>query len=395
MKRVLIIAGESSGDLHGASLMRAMNRAAPDLEFRGIGGSLMEAEGLSASRHVSEMNFMGFAEVIRHLPLIRRTFREIETLAGEWRPHLAVLIDYPGFNLKLAPELKRLRIPVMYYISPQLWAWRRSRVRLVRAHVDRMVVLFEFEREFYRGYGIEADFVGHPLLDVVRPSVDRAAFRRETGSETLPLVGLLPGSRVQEIRRILPPMISSIPLIEREAGPVRVVLGCAPDLGDSLYRPFIGGADRNTSARRAHAGNTSNILPLRGRTYDIMTHADALVVTSGTATLEAGICGAPMVIVYRTSPLTFALGKLMVRIPDIGLINIVAGSRIVPELRQGGVTPAAIAGRVIRFLRDNAYSDAMKRSLAAAVASLGCPGASERAAAIALEMIGLSESSAG
>lgn len=378
MKRVLIIAGETSGDLHGASLMRAMNRASSGLEFRGIGGSKMEAEGLDTIRRVSEMNFMGFAEVIRHIPMIRRTFRDIEILLDCWNPHLAVLIDYPGFNLKLAPKVKHRGIPLMYYISPQLWAWHRSRVKLIRKHVDRMVVLFGFEREFYRGYGIEADFIGHPLLDVARPSVDRASFRKETGSENISLIGFFPGSRIQEVRRILPVMIAGLPLIEREIGRVRAVLGCAPDLDDSLYRSFIEGTD---------------ILPLRGRTYDIMTHADALVVASGTATLEAGICGAPMVIVYRTSPLTYAVGKLLVRVPDIGLINIVAGSRIVPELRQHEATPAAVSERVVRLIRDEAYHDAIKRSLADAVVRLGDPGASERAAGIALEMIGISSPS--
>jgi len=377
MKRVLIIAGETSGDLHGASLMHAMNRAAPDLGFRGIGGSRMEAEGLEAIRRVSEMNFMGFAEVIRHIPMIRRTYRDIETLLDCWKPHLAVLIDYPGFNLKLAPAVKRRGIPLMYYISPQLWAWHRSRVNIVRKHVDRMVVLFAFEREFYRGCGVRADFVGHPLLDVVRPSVDRESFRRETGSESLPLLGFLPGSRVQEIRRILPVMRASLPIIERRIGRVRAVLGCAPDLDDSVYRDCI---------------EDAGILPMRGRGYDIMTHSDALVVTSGTATLEAGICGTPMVIVYRTSPVTYAIGKLMVRVPDIGLINIVAGSRIVPELRQHEVTPDAIAERVVQFIRDKAYQDATRRSLAEAVSTLGDPGASVRAAAIALEMIGSSDS---
>jgi lipid-A-disaccharide synthase len=373
MKRILIVAGETSGDLHGASLMRAMNRADPALEFRGIGGDRMIAGGLRTIRNSRELNFMGFAEVIRHLPLIRRTLRDTESLLDAWKPHLAILIDYPGFNLKLAPAVKRRGIPLMYYISPQLWAWHRSRVNLIRRYVDRMVVLFEFEREFYRGFGIEADFVGHPLLDEVRPSVGHDEFRDETDSGNIPLVGFLPGSRVQEIKRILPAMAASLPLIERSLRKVRAVLGCAPDLDDSLYRPFIAGAD---------------IRPLRGRTYDIMSHADALVVASGTATLESAICGAPMVIVYKTSPLTFAIGKRLVRIPDIGLINVVAGSRIVPELRQGEAAPDAIAGEIVRIISNIPYRDAMKRSLAEAVRKLGEPGASGRAASIALEMIG-------
>ncbi len=373
MNRVLIVAGETSGDLHGATLMRAMKDASPDIEFAGIGGTRMEGEGLRPIRHVRDMNFMGFVEVIRHLPLIRRTFRMMEHLIDTWKPHLAILIDYPGFNLKLAASLKQRGVPVMYYISPQLWAWHRSRVHTVKKYVDRMVVLFDFERDFYRNYGVDAEFVGHPLVDSVRPAVDRGAFRKETGSEDVPLIGLLPGSRAQEVRRILPAMVGAVPLISREYGPVKVALGCAPDLADELYRSIAGHSD---------------IVMLRGRTYDIMAHADALVVTSGTATLEAGISGTPMTIVYRTSPLTYAAGSMLVKVPDIGLINIVAGRRVVPELWQNDVTPERIAASTMRFLGDEGYRAETKRLLAEAVARLGNPGASVRAASVAIGMLG-------
>jgi lipid-A-disaccharide synthase len=373
MKRVLIIAGETSGDLHGASLMRSMLQREPDLSFRGIGGSRMIEAGLDASRHVREMNFMGFFEVIRHLPMIRRTLRDLAALLDSWKPHLVILIDYPGFNLKFAPEVKARRIPLMYYISPQLWAWHESRVELIRKYVDRMVVLFEFEREFYRGHGIEADFVGHPLLDLVHPSGERAAFRRSLGAENTPLIGFLPGSRKQEIRRILPAMAESLPRITAAIGAARGVLGCAPDLDDSLYRPFL---------------KNSGLIPLREKTYDIMAHSDALVVTSGTATLEAGISGTPMVIVYRTSPLTYAIGKRLVKIGNIGLINIVAGSRIVPELHQNAVTPDHIAAQVTKFLKDMQLHTTTSQNLARARTKLGASGASERAAAVAMNLLG-------
>lgn len=373
MNRVFIIAGETSGDLHGAALMHAMKARSPGLEFRGIGGTRMIGEGLQAIRHVREMNFMGLAEVIRHLPFIQRTLRETEALLDAWKPQLAILIDYPGFNLKIAAEAKRRGIPVMYYISPQLWAWHRSRVKLVAKYVDRMVVLFDFEREFYLQHGIKADFVGHPLIDVVRPSMGRDAFRESIGAGELPVVGFLPGSRIQEIHRILPPMLESIAFIERESGPIRAVLGCAPDIDDAVYRPFLGSTD---------------CIPLRGMTYDIMTHADALVVTSGTATLEAGICGTPMVVVYRTSTLTYTIGKLLVHLPDIGLINIVAGSRVVPELWQHEVTPSNISLHISRFLRDSQLRKSISQSLSDARERLGQPGASDRAASVALELIG-------
>lgn len=374
MKRVLIIAGETSGDLHGSQLMNRMKILLPGIEFKGIGGSLMIEEGLDTIRHVREMNFMGFVEVIRHLPFIRRTMKDLEALLDSWHPDLAILIDYPGFNLRFAPAVKRRNIPLMYYISPQLWAWHKSRVKIVERYVDRMVVLFDFERDFYHRCGITADFVGHPLVDIVRPVGDHASFRSSLGAnDSLPVIGLLPGSRTQEIDRLLPAMIGAFNLLRQRHGPVCAVIGCASEIEQSYYETFIGGTD---------------IIPLREKTYDIMAHADALVVSSGTATLESGILGTPMVIVYRTSPLTNFIGRRLVKIPDIGLINIVAGTRIVPELLQDEVTPGNIAGHLGAFLEDVTLRESTKKALASAGRKLGESGASERAARIALDMMG-------
>lgn len=373
MKRVLLIAGESSGDLHGSAVMRCMKARMPEIEFMGIGGSLMINEGLDAVRHVQEMNFMGLAEVIRHLPFIRRTMKKVESLLDSWRPDLVILIDYPGFNLKFAPLVKKRGIPVMYYISPQLWAWHKSRVKLVRRYVDRMVVLFDFERDFYNCYSIDADFVGHPLLDVARPSMDRENFRKSLGvNDPIPLIGLFPGSRAQEIERILPAMAGSVSLLEEKIGPVTAMLGCAPDINDNIYTAYL---------------KQSDIILMRGKAYDIMAHSDALAVASGTATLEAGILGTPMVIIYRTSLVTYLIGKAVVKIPNIGLINIVAGSRIVPELWQYDVTARNIASHLERQIKDDQMRAEIKRALANAKMKLGTPGASDRAASIALEMI--------
>ena len=374
MKRVLIIAGEASGDLHGSALMRCMKILIPDIEFRGIGGSLMIGQGLEPVRHVREMNFMGLAEVIRHLPFIRRTMRDMQSLVDSWRPALAILIDYPGFNLRFAPFLKRRKIPVMYYISPQLWAWHKSRVDLIRRYVDRMVVLFEFERSFYRRYGVEADFVGHPLLDAVRPSEERTSFRNSLGAGDTPLIGLLPGSRPQEVERMFPPMVESVRLLKAKLGKLTAVAGCAPELDERILSRYTGGTD---------------ITILRGKTYDIMAHSDALAVTSGTATLEAGILGTPMVVVYRTSLVTYLSGRMLVDIANIGLINIVAGARVVPELWQNEVTPEAIASLIHNILGDKrVYTDIIK-ALAYAKGKLGEPGASGRASKIALEIMKL------
>ena len=373
MKRVLIIAGETSGDLHGAALMRCMKARCPDIGFRGIGGSLMIDEGLEPSRHVRDMNFMGLTEVIRHLPFIRRVMNDIKAVIDSFKPDLTILIDYPGFNLKLAPYIKHKNIPVMYYISPQLWAWHKSRVNLIRKYIDRMVVLFDFEREFYLKYGVAADFAGHPLLDVVKPSENRNAFRQSLGAGDKKLIGLLPGSRPQEIDRVFPAMVQSIEVLKSTLGPVAVVAGCAPELDESLLNRHTHGTD---------------IRVLRGKTYDIMAHSDALAVTSGTATLEAGISGTPMVVVYKVSLLTYLIGKVVVKIPDIGLINIVAGRRVVPELGQNEVTPDNIAIELRNFCTNQELHNDVKDALADAKRRLGEPGASERAAAIAVEMLG-------
>lgn len=373
MKRVLIIAGETSGDLHGSSLMEQMKVREPDIDFIGIGGTRMIARGLNAVRHVRDMNFMGIVEVLKHLPFIRRTQKDIEHVLDTQKPDLAILIDYPGFNLRLAPLIKRRNIPVMYYISPQLWAWHTSRVKIVRKYVDRMVVLFAFERAFYRKHGIDADFVGHPLLDMVRPSMDQGCFRSLLGvAGDTPVIGLLPGSRPQEIERNLPAMAGAVGLLQAGTNTVSAVLGCASELDDSLYEPHISG---------------TGILPIREKSYDIMAHADVLVVTSGTATLESGVMGTPMVVVYRTSPLTYLIGKALVDVEHIGMINIVAGGRIVPELWQNDVTPENIAREVERFLNDDALSKDVRKNLSIARERLGEPGAAGRAAKIACEML--------
>ena len=372
MKRTLIIAGETSGDLHGSALMRCMKAGCSDIAFKGIGGSRMIGEGLDAIRHVREMNFMGLTEVIRHVPFIHRSLKDLELLLDTWHPDLVILIDYPGFNLKLAPLVKKRGIPVMYYISPQLWAWHKSRITLIRKYVDRMVVLFDFERIFYDRYGINAEFAGHPLLDIVRPSEERETFRKAVGADDKPLIGLLPGSRPQEVERILPAMVGSVNVLRSRLGKCAVAIGCAPELDEDLYTKYIKATD---------------IVVFHGMSYEIMAHADALAVTSGTATLEAGILGTPMVIVYRTSLLTYCIGKSLLNVQNIGLINIVAGSRVVPELWQHDVTPENIAILLEKLLRDKQLYRKVKQLLSYAKDKLGEPGAADRAAKIALDML--------
>ncbi len=373
MKNVCIIAGETSGDIHGAALMREMKRLEDGLSFRGIGGSGMVKEGLDAFRHVSDMHFMGIVEVLKHLPFIKKTIRDFESLLDNWQPDLLVLIDYPGFNLKVAPLAKKRGIPVMFYISPQLWAWHKSRVNLIRKYIDRMVVLFDFERDFYRRYGVEADFVGHPLLDSVNYSDDRESFRKKHDiSADRTVVGLLPGSRLQEIERMLPDMVDAAEILREKIPGIEILLACAPEMDNSLYEPYITG---------------SGIKALKDETHDIIANSDAVVVSSGTATLETGIIGTPMLIVYKTSPMTFAIGKSLVKLKNIGLINIVAGARIVPELWQNDVTPESIAATLYQLIVDKKLAATIRESLGRAKVKLGEKGASARAAKIALELL--------
>jgi len=372
MKRILIVAGETSGDLHGSALMREIKTGAEGIFFRGIGGTLMVGEGLDAIRHVRDMNFMGLVEVLRHLPFIKKTLNDLEALLDSWNPDLVILIDYPGFNLRFAPLAKKRGIPVMYYISPQLWAWHKSRVKLIRRYVDRMVVLFDFEVDFYEKHGVRADFVGHPLLDAVRPGTGREEFRASLGATDIPLIGLLPGSRPQEIERILPAMVAGVEKLRSRMGKLVAVIGCAPELDLEIIE---------------HCTGESDIGILHDNAYDIMAHADAVAVTSGTATLETGILGTPMVIVYRTSFLTYLIGSRLVKIDNIGLINIVAGARVVPELWQNEVTADNIAARLEKLCLDRELRGRISSALSGAKSKLGDTGASKRAAAIALDML--------
>jgi len=373
MKKILIIAGEASGDLHGASLMSFIKKDIPDAEFKGIGGSKMISEGLEHIRHINQMNFMGFAEVIKHLPFIYRTFSDIEKIADSWKPNVAILIDYPGFNLKLAPILKKRKIPVVYYISPQLWAWHKNRVYIVRDYVDKMVVLFEFEKEFYKQYGINAEFVGHPLLDIAKPVMNKDDFRKSIGAdEETSVIGFMPGSRKQEIDRIFPQMIEGFKILKEKNRKTIGLVALAPDIDDRIFKKYL---------------KNDDLICISGKTYDIMSHSDINIVTSGTATLEAGILGVPMIIVYKTSFLTYFIGSLLVSIKNIGMINIVAGKRVVPELWQDAVHAQTIASMTDVILRNETMRENIKIELEKVKKKLGKPGASERAAKIVLNLL--------
>ena len=366
LKRVMMIAGEASGDLHGAGVVRALIHKVPALDIFGIGGDNMKGEGMELIYHISGLSFMGFVEVVLNLSTISAVERKLEALLLQRRPDVLVLIDYPGFNLRFARKAKKHGIPVLYYISPQVWAWNKGRVKKMKRLVDRMKVVFPFEVEIYRNEGVDVEFVGHPIVERIGASCSRERFFQRYGfDQTKKLLGLFPGSRLQEIRKILPVMVAAAAKLQQSHN-VQVGVGVAPNLGLGVLKEFI------------PVG--ALITPIENGTYDLMQHADAAIVTSGTATLETGWFGTPMVVVYKTSPATFFIGRLLVNVPSIGLVNIVAGKKVAPEFVQHDMNLKNLVGTVGRIIEENGYARAMRDELSIIKTKLGGPGASARVA---------------
>lgn len=383
---VLISAGEASGDRHGAGLMEAVARLTGErrrIRFFGLGGDAMAAAGLEPIAHSDEVAVVGIAEVARELPRIRRVFRKLLLASETRRPSLAVLVDFPDFNLRLARRLRRRGIPVLYYVSPQVWAWRRQRVRTIARLVDRMLVLFPFEVEVYRGHELHVNHVGHPLVDDV-PELE-SAWDRQDGVPERPMLALLPGSRNSEVRRILPPMLRAaaelVGTAER-AGRVRLIL--APTVDEALVRRLIASGPLD--------GDELDVV--RADRFAAVAGSHFAFCASGTATLEVGLLGTPMIVVYRVSPLTYAVGRLLVDLPFVSLVNLVLGRQVVPELLQAEAEHERMAAAASRLLSRRDRIDAMRAALAELRPALGESGASERAAGCLLDELGLLEESA-
>ena len=367
MKRVLIIAGEASGDMHGGGVVRELKRRIPSLDVYGIGGDCMQREGMELAAHIARLSFMGFVEVLKNLSTVRAIERELENLLDTRRPDVVVLIDYPGFNLRFARTVKHHGIPVLYYISPQVWAWNRGRVKKMKRLVDRMKVVFPFEVEIYRKEGIDVEFVGHPLVERLGSSLTRDDFLRRFGLDSgKRLLGLFPGSRPQEIENILPRIAEAAGVIRRSHD-LQVAVGVASNLGRQAVEHYI-------------PRGLKGIHFVENATYDLMRHSDCAIVTSGTATLEAGWFGTPMVVVYRTSPVTFFIGRMLVDVPYIGLVNIVAGRKVVQEFVQHDLTVENLVRELGRLLDEPVYVDSMKKDLKVIQERLGEKGASGRVA---------------
>lgn len=371
--RILVSAGEPSGDLYAAELVRHLRQEQGDLEVFGLGGDRLAAQGAHLLAHVRDLAVVGLVEVLRHLRRFRTIFRGVLDEVSRDRPVAAVLVDYPDFHLRLARELKRRGVPVVYYVSPQLWAWRGGRMRTIRETVDHMIVIFPFEQTLYEQAGVPVTFVGHPLVETVHPPEDRSAFLAAVGLDPRrPLVVALPGSRPQEVAHNLPPLTDGLRLLSRLRPDAQIALASAPNLPDSVFSGHLTGLD---------------IHRLTGRAHDLMGAADAGIVASGTATVEAAILGLPMVVIYRVSPLTYRLGKPFVRVPHYAMANLIAGRQVVKELIQNDFSGDRVAREVIRLMSDSEYGRAVRTGLAEVRARLGGKGASRRAAKVVHEVI--------
>jgi len=370
-RELLVVAGEASGDLHGARLISELRQRVPGLAAFGLGGDEMRAAGLQSVAHSSEVAVVGITEVLKVLPRIREVFADLLHEVDRRRPALAVLIDFPDFNLRLARQLKERGLEIVYYISPQVWAWRKGRVKTIARLVDRMLVLFPFEVDFYRGYGVDVIHVGHPLVDEV-PVLPQVWDR--SGEEAGPFrIALLPGSRLSEVEALLPTLLAAV---ERLAGqlPIEARIIRAP----TVPREILDEAVELSGLSVAIVDSDR---------FAAVADSHVALCASGTATLEVGLLGTPMVMVYRLASWTYLLARLMVRLPNVALVNLVLGRRVVPELIQGQANPERIAAEAARLLTDAGARQEMRAALAEVRCRLGAGGASRRAAGEVAEML--------
>jgi len=374
-KKIMLVAGEVSGDLHGAHLVEAIQEIEPEIQFFGVGGEGLEKRGMKLLHHVHSLSVVGISEAFRKLRTALKILRELKEAMEQERPDLIILIDYPEFNLRLARIARKKRIPVLYYISPQIWAWRPGRVRSIAKLVRKMVVLFPFEVPLYEAAGVDVEWVGHPLLDIVRPSLSREeAFEQFGIDPEQKTIALLPGSRIEEVARLLPPLLDSTILLRKKMSELQFIIPLAPGISETNLHTIL----------------RDGPVPIRvvnGFGYDVMTLSDLIITASGTATLEAAILGKPMVIVYKVSSLSYWVARALIRVKHIGLVNLVAGKEIARELLQKDVNPERITKEALRLLKDPVLYGKTVESMAEVRQSLGEPGAANRAARIVLSLL--------
>jgi lipid-A-disaccharide synthase len=382
MKRILIVAGEASADRYGAGLVRRLRgfMSNGSLEIFGTGGDAMRAQGVHILRHIRELANIGPREALSHLSRYVETFRLLLAECRQYPPAVAVLLDFPDFNLRLAKKLKRAGIGVIYYISPQLWAWRRRRVRTVREYVDKMLVILPFEEEFYRKHGVDAEFVGHPILEDFAPDFDREGFLRRLDLDpAVRTVALLAGSRRKEVEYILPTLIeASLGILERM--PAQFLISTAPTLDLRDVRRTAESVLRNNR-------NRGYFRILTDDSRNILANSDFAMVKSGTSTLEAALVGTPFLITYKISPASWYLGSMLIPNGFKGLVNLIAREAIVPEFMQGNATPEALSQAALHFLQDPGKAAAMRAHLARIREMLGARCASDIVAATVMRYL--------
>ncbi len=374
-KKILMVAGEVSGDLHGAHLLEAIHRIDPEIQCFGMGGERLERAGMRLLYPSKALSVVGITEVLPKLGSILKALRVLRRSLIDEKPDLVILIDFPDFNLRLARSAHRMGIPVLYYISPQVWAWRSGRIKKIAQWVDQMIVFFPFEVPLYERAGLEVHWVGHPLIDIAKSTLPREEALARFGLDPhRRIVGLLPGSRAGEIERLLPIQVEAARFLERQIPGLQFLIPLAPGIPPSLVSRHL-------------TGITESVRVIEGLPYEVMKISDLLITASGTATLEAAALGTPMIIIYRVSTLSYWIGRALIRVKHIGLVNLVSGKRIVPELIQQQANPERISEEALRILKDPRLAERMKEEMKEVRRRLGQPGAAERAARIVYSFV--------
>lgn len=366
-----IIAGEASGDLHAANLMRELKRQDPQAEFRAWGGDLMQSQGAAIVRHIRDISFMGFVEVAVHLKTILRNISFCKDDILAYAPDVLILVDYPGFNLRIARFASEQKIRVFYYISPQIWAWKQGRVEKIKRWVERMYVILPFEKDFYSRFGVEVDFSGHPLLDAIeqfKSNYNTTGRHMVSDGDARPLVALLPGSRKQEVMNMLPRMLSVVPFFPE----CRFVIAGSPNIQAEVYKELTAG---------------SQVELIVGKTYEILSEASAALVTSGTATLETALFCVPEAVCYQGSAISVAIARRVIKINYISLVNLIMDRLVVRELIQQDFRTEPLTAELKKLLYDKDYRDQMLSSMEELRAKLGGAGASARTAALMVDRL--------
>lgn len=362
-KRVLIVAGEASGDLYGGELIREVKNLSSDVVFYGVGGKKMREAGLACAVRTEELTVVGLVEVIRHIGPIKRALSFLKDTMSDIRPDLVVLIDFPDFNFRVAKSAKKAGIPVFYYISPQVWAWRRGRVRTMAKLIDKMIVIFPFEMEIFKEADVDVEFLGHPLMDVISAVEGDLVTAKAKGLR----VALLPGSRIGEIKRHMAPLLGAGEIIKEKYPNASFVVPVAPTLALEEISSYLDGSKISVDIKEDSF-------------QQVVKGADIALVSSGTATIETALLGTPMVVIYRLNPLTYLLARLLIRVDYIAMVNLVAGRLVVPELIQGDVTAEKVAGRALEILGSKKMMKKMREDLLEVRGKIGKPGASKRVA---------------